>query len=156
MITIPKNIPNSVALIAMNLNELNRPSESPLAPLVSRSGGTEADALGVLVTKLPATAVEAVVDNELVLSSSTSLVVGTVLVTVVLTGVVAVEQSVQEVHDVHSSSQSLLSHVPLDVQPGQSDPGHLSSGHEPEPHGPAVPVGQGPLSYQVCVPLVLQ
>ncbi|KAG4442993.1 hypothetical protein IFR05_001524 [Cadophora sp. M221] len=152
MITIPKNIPRSVALIAMNLTEPSRPSESPIAPLVSRTGGAEADALGVLEARLPATAVKVVVNDGLVLTSSTALVVGTVLITVVLAGVVAivvVEQSVQEVHDVHSSSQSLLSHVPLDVQPGQFDPGHLSSGHEPEPHGPAVPVGQGPLSYQV-------
>ena len=164
MITIPKSIPTSVALIAMSLTDFDFPPEKPTDPLVSSRGATETDALGVLVTKLPATAVEVVTNvadavvGRIGALAPVVLTVPLIVVLIVDTVVetVVVEQSVQELQDVHSASHSLLSHVPLVVQPGQSAPGHLSSGQEPEPHGPAVPVGHGPLSYQVWVPLVLQ
>jgi len=164
MITIPKNIPTSVALIAISLTDFKFPPENPADPLVSSRGATETDALGALVTKLPATAVEVVTNVAVAVVGRTGALAPVVLnvpIIVVLTvetvvEIVVVEQSVQELQDVHSTSHSLLSHVPLVVQPGQFGPGHLSSGQEPEPHGPAVPVGHGPLSYQVCVPLVLQ
>lgn len=162
MMTIPKNIPKSVAPVAMNLTDLSLSPEVPADPLVSSKGATEADALGVLVTKLPATAVEVVTTDSVVgRTGALASVVLTVPIIVVLiveivVVIVVVEQSVQELHVVHSASHSLLSHVPLVVQPGQSDPGHLSSGQEPDPQGPAVPVGHGPLSYHVCVPLALQ
>lgn len=74
------------------------------------------------------------------------------LVMSVVVVVVVVEQLVQSVQELHSELHALLAQALLFVQPGHSEPGHLSSGQEPKPHGPAAPVGHGPSSVQVvCV-----
>ena len=119
MITIPKNIPTSVALIAISLTDFKFPPENPADPLVSSRGATETDALGALVTKLPATAVEVVTNVAVAVVGRTGALAPVVLnvpIIVVLTvetvvEIVVVEQSVLAGRDDREGERDREEHV---------------------------------------------
>lgn len=147
------NIAHSVSPPVMNPNTPSLPRRISDAPSVCVTTDTDGTWLLLVVAWLVMTG-----KSVGVVAVDTGCATGVVPLVVVigifvlgLVEIVVVEQLVQSVQDVHSELQALSSHVLLFVQPGQSDPGHLSSGQDPDPHGPAAPVGHGPSSVQVCV-----